>query len=226
MTATNIGMDERAALFITHANPEDNAFTTWLGAKLSVLGYETWADVLAIRGGEDWQRKLEHALRHRARKVLLVGTSRGVQKQGVRNEIQIAHDVGKAIADHEFIIPLRLEPFEAPFLIAHAQYVDFQPGWSAGLNALIETLVGYGVPRKSLHGDRLARADNHWIQIQEIHARRVQNVSVLSGKGLDCRVSRRTRSRARRAPLEEAANKAASERHLRRRTRLRARARG
>ena len=99
MTATNIGMDERAALFITHANPEDNAFTTWLGAKLSVLGYEIWADILAIRGGEDWQRKLEHALRHRARKVLLVGTSRGAQKQGVRNEIQIAHDVGKALAE-------------------------------------------------------------------------------------------------------------------------------
>jgi hypothetical protein len=177
MSGTNVVVDDqRGAVFITHANPEDNAFTTWLGAKLSALGYEVWADILAIRGGEDWQRKLEHALRHRARKVLLVGTSRGVQKQGVRNEIQIAHDVSRAISDHEFVIPLRLEPFEAPFLIAHAQYVDFQPGWTAGLNALLEALVSYGVPRRPLPADSLERADNHWIQIQEIYAKRLQNV--------------------------------------------------
>jgi hypothetical protein len=29
----------RRALFISHATPEDNAFTLWLGAKLTALGY-------------------------------------------------------------------------------------------------------------------------------------------------------------------------------------------
>jgi hypothetical protein len=28
-------MSERQALFISHASPEDNAFTIWLGAKLA-----------------------------------------------------------------------------------------------------------------------------------------------------------------------------------------------
>jgi hypothetical protein len=51
-------MSERQALFISHATPEDNAFTIWLGAKLAAAGYEVWADVLRLRGGDDWQRKL------------------------------------------------------------------------------------------------------------------------------------------------------------------------
>jgi hypothetical protein len=53
----------RQALFISHANPEDHEFTIWLGTHLSGAGHEVWADVLKVRGGEDWARKLEHALR-------------------------------------------------------------------------------------------------------------------------------------------------------------------
>src|SRR5580658_2692969 len=118
-------MSERQALFISHASPEDNAFTIWLGAKLAAGGYEVWADVLRLNGGDDWQRKLEDALRNRACKVLLVANQRAVDKQGVRNEIQIASDVARKIEDKNFIIPLRLGNFDAPFLIAHAQYIDF-----------------------------------------------------------------------------------------------------
>ena len=36
----------RDAIFISHANPEDNEFTVWLGARLTAAGYEVWADVL------------------------------------------------------------------------------------------------------------------------------------------------------------------------------------
>jgi hypothetical protein len=43
----------RQALFISHANPEDNAFTLWLGAKLTALGYQVFADILRLRGGDD-----------------------------------------------------------------------------------------------------------------------------------------------------------------------------
>ena len=65
-------------------------------------------------------------MRNKAFKVLLVGTEKGVKKQGVRNEIQIAHSVGRRIGDPDFVIPLRLTDFDAPFLIAHAQYIDFK----------------------------------------------------------------------------------------------------
>lgn len=156
----------RTALFISHANPEDNTFVLWLGAKLSALGYEVWADVFRLKPGQDWQRKLEYALRNRSLKVLVVGTALGVQKQGVRNEIQIATDVGKSVGDESFIIPLRLEPYDPPLLIAHAQHIDFESSWSDGLNELLKALIDGGVPR-SQHSSSL------WNQLQEIHAKRL-----------------------------------------------------
>jgi hypothetical protein len=140
-------MSERQALFISHANPEGNDFTIWLGAKLAAAGYQVWADVLRLKGGDDWQRKLEDGLRNRACKVLLVANQHSVDKQGVRNEIQIASDVARKIGDSRFIIPLRLGMFEAPFLIAHAQYIDFSHGWSSGLHELLSALQDeYKIP--------------------------------------------------------------------------------
>jgi TIR domain len=110
------GMTDQArqALFISHANPEDNAFTLWLGAKLAALGYEVFADVLRLKGGDDWERILENAIREKAAKFLLVATPHGVQKQGVRNEITIATQTAKRIKEEAFIVPLRLAAFECP----------------------------------------------------------------------------------------------------------------
>jgi hypothetical protein len=143
---------KRTALFISHATPEDNDFVLWLGAKLNAMGYEVWADVLRLRGGDDWARRLENALRKDAVKMLLVCTPAGLDKQGVRNEIQIGSDVAKQLGDPAFIIPLRLQPFEAPFLVAQSQYVDFRMSWAKGLAELCELLREIGVPQQSRHG--------------------------------------------------------------------------
>lgn len=134
------------------------------------MGYEVWADVLRLKGGDDWQRKLEDALRNRAAKVLLVADAVSVEKQGVRNEIQIASDIARRIDDKEFIIPLRLGAFDAPFLIAHAQYIDFENSWATGLGELLETL------ESSCHLSRNAGRDaGIWREVHLIHARRVQH---------------------------------------------------
>ena len=162
-------MSERQALFISHASPEDNAFTIWLGAKLAAAGYEVWADVPRLTGGDDWQRKLEDALRNRACKVLLVANQKSVEKQGVRNEIQIASDVAKKIGDTRFIIPLKLGPFDAPFLIAHAQYIDFSHGWSSGLHELLTALQDeYKVPLSSEPSTAI------WSSLQAMHGRQLE----------------------------------------------------
>jgi hypothetical protein len=151
----------RPALFLSHAAPEDNRFTLWLGAKLTALGYEVWSDLMRLRGGDDWQQILENALRERTGKVLFVGTTAGASKRGVRNEIQIASDVAKKIGDNAFIIPLRLEPFDAPFLIVHAQYIDFSRGWSKGLTELLAVIEEAGLPRTEGH-----KADSIWRDLQ------------------------------------------------------------
>ena len=165
---------DREALFISHANPEDNAFTLWLGSRLSAAGYQVWADILRLRGGQDWQRVLESALRQWSCKTLFVGTRHGARKQGVRNEIQIAHETGKRIGDPEFVIPLRLSQFDAPFLIAHAQYIDFEQSWAKGLAELLDALENtYRVPRAR---DPVSESVNRWRAVQLRNARKVLRV--------------------------------------------------
>src|ERR1700719_1076196 len=143
----------REALFISHANPEDNAFTLWVGAKLTALGYEVFADVLRLRGGHDWERILEDALRNKAVKFLVVATPHGVQKQGVRNEITIAIETAKKIKDDAFVVPLRLARYDSPLLIAHAQYIDFEKGRSSGLSELRPLLAEVKIPQPKNAGN-------------------------------------------------------------------------
>lgn len=140
-------MTPRTAIFISHATPEDNHFVRWLGAKLTVMGYEVWADVMRLRGGSDWSRELENALRKRAVKMLLVCTATGIEKQGVRNEIEMGVNLARELGDDQFIIPLRLEAYVAPFRIAQAQYIDFKNNWARGLTELTDLLEEKGIPR-------------------------------------------------------------------------------
>ncbi len=164
-------MDKRNIVFITHANPEDNPFAIWLGAKLASAGYEVWADVLRLRGGQDWQRLLEETIRLRACKVLFAANQVAVGKQGVRNEIQIASDTAKKIHDSDFIIPLRLGDFEKPFLVAHAQYINFERSWASGLKELLETLQDtYKVPRATGN-------IGTWLDLQLINGRKLTDTT-------------------------------------------------
>jgi hypothetical protein len=158
----------REALFISHASPEDNAFTRWLSAKLAAMGYEVWANVLRLHGGSDWSRELEEALRQRTIKMLLVCTPAGLTKQGVRNEIEIGAQLARTLNDREFIIPLRLAPYEAPFQIVQTQYVDFSRSWAAGLAELVDLLVNvHRIPRHP------GRPMESWLTAQSVGATRL-----------------------------------------------------
>ncbi len=45
-------MDTRNVIFISHATPDDNEFTRWLGLQLAQEGYSIWSDVTKLLGGE------------------------------------------------------------------------------------------------------------------------------------------------------------------------------
>lgn len=137
----------RDSVFISHATPEDNAFTLWLGCRLAALGYHVFADILRLKGGDDWERVLEDAIRNRAKRFLLVGTPGGVQKQGVRNEINLAIETAKRIGESDFIVPLRLAAYPPPLQIAHTQYINFEKGWAQGLAELLPVLEEANVPK-------------------------------------------------------------------------------
>lgn len=138
----------RESIFISHATPEDNAFTLWLGNRLDAMGYDVWADIFRLHGGDNWEVILEEAIRQRARKVLVVSNPVSVAKQGVRNEISLALATGKGINDDSFVIPLRMAEYEPSFQMVHAQRIDFMGGWAQGLRDLIETLESAGLPRR------------------------------------------------------------------------------
>ena len=121
-------------------------------------------------------------MRNKAFKVLLVGTAEGIKKQGTRNEIQIAHSVGRRIVDPDFVIPLRLTDFDAPFLIAHAQHIDFKRSWADGLAELLETLEhSYGVPRRR---DSASETMDYWKQVHMRHGQslRARSESLVSNR--------------------------------------------
>jgi TIR domain len=147
--ANAVPTSAREAIFISHATPEDNAFTLWLGGKLTALGYQVFADILRLKGGDDWERILEDAIRNKAKRFLLVATPHGVQKQGVRNEITIANETAKRLKEDGFIVPLRLAAYPPPLQIAHAQYINFEKGWAEGLAELIALLEEVSVPKNA-----------------------------------------------------------------------------
>src|SRR5262245_7741994 len=163
---------QRSSLFISHA-VEDNDFAMWLGARLSAAGHDVWADVLRLKGGDDWSRVLEDALRNKAAKMLWVATKPGCEKQGVRNEIQIATDMMRKLGDGNFIIPLKLEECEAPFQAVHIQWIDFRSGWGAGFADLLENLSALDLPRAGgLNADSMSR----WLAAQAARNGAIQHV--------------------------------------------------
>ena len=136
-------------VFISKGTPEDNAFAAWLGPRLEARGYSAFADVLNLKGGDRWRNVLTNTLRDNSIKMLLCCSDTTLSKTGVLEEIEIANFVSKKIKDDNFIIPLRLKPYQPVFGITGLQYVDFSHSWAAGLKELLNLLEDYGVPKSS-----------------------------------------------------------------------------
>lgn len=138
---------DRNILFITKATPEDDDFTLWLAPRLEEAGYEVFADILKLQGGERWRQTLTNTLHDRTIKQLLICTTEGLKKEGVQEEISIGQQVARQLGDNKFLIPLRLQPFRSIFGISDLQYVDFHNNYVDGLSKLIETLQKEQIPK-------------------------------------------------------------------------------
>src|ERR1700733_3604354 len=83
----------RDMLFISHANPEDNDFTRWLALQLAKDGYGVWCDLTKLLGGENFWKDAEGAIRSRTIKFIYILSRTSNEKEGPRNELQIAKNV-------------------------------------------------------------------------------------------------------------------------------------
>ena len=134
---------ERHLVFISHANPEDNEFASWLGTRLTAAGYEAWTDVLNLKGGEPFWRDIGTVIKEEAAVVVVALSRASYQKDGVLDEIALAVNTGRQLNKQQFVIPVRLDdlPFsDFPEQLIRLNAIDFSPNWADGFSTLLETL--------------------------------------------------------------------------------------
>ena len=144
---------ERHLVFISHANPEDNEFASWLGTRLTAAGYEAWTDVLNLKGGEPFWRDIGTVIKEEAAVVVIALSRASYQKDGVLNEIALAVNTGRQLNKQQFIIPIRLD--DLPFSDFPEQLIrlnaigEFSSNWADGFSRLLRALRNIQVPQST-----------------------------------------------------------------------------
>lgn len=142
---------QRKLVFISHANPEDNEFASWLATRLTAAGYDVWADVFQLVGGEAFWRDIGTAIKEEAATVIAVLSRASYQKDGVLDEIAMAVGTGRKLKKPSFVIPIRLDdlPFaDFPEQLIRLNAIDFVANWAEGLARVQDALVKAGTPRR------------------------------------------------------------------------------
>jgi TIR domain len=102
---------ERRLLFISHANPQDNAAAAWFATQLNLMGYDVWCDIKNTHAGESsFWLKVQKKIENEAAKFLFIlsDNSRDFEKKpGVYKEVQTADNCKR----DNFILPLRMLPW-------------------------------------------------------------------------------------------------------------------
>jgi hypothetical protein len=141
----------RDMLFLSHANPEDNDFTRWLALQLAKDGYGVWCDLTKLLGGENFWKDAEDAIRTRTVKFIYILSRTSNEKEGPRNELQIAKNVlRKDKSLHDFIIPLHVDDLphgEINVLLTSLNAIPFERSWAKGYSQLLEVLEREVVPK-------------------------------------------------------------------------------
>ena len=156
-------MDERRTVFISHANPEDNEFVSWLGSRLVNAGYDVWADILSLVGGEVISPAIGDVIRDRAAVVIVVLSRASHRKEGVLDEVALAARVGRQLGRPRFMIPVVLDDLrtsEFPDELVRRLSVDFSRDWADGLSDVLTALEESETPR-SVDGRNAAMAAWH-----------------------------------------------------------------
>jgi hypothetical protein len=148
-------LGDRDVVFVSHANPEDNQFATWLTLRLAREGYRVWCDTVRLRGGHDFWRDIETAIRQHTRKFIFVTSRTSNQKPGTLQELAVAAGVARQLNHPSFVVPVKIDdlPYgEHNIQINRLNALSFTAGWAAGLAELIQTLQDDNVPAPELDG--------------------------------------------------------------------------
>lgn len=147
----SVAVNTRDSIFLSHANPEDNEFTRWLGAKLTLAGYRVWFDLERLKGGDATWDKVERAMREESVRLVAIISRTSYKKDGVKKEWSLASILEKR--NPGFVIPIRIDEFDfddLPILLSGKNVLDFYRNWFEGLTQLIDTLRDAQIPRASV----------------------------------------------------------------------------
>ncbi|MDO9519298.1 MAG: toll/interleukin-1 receptor domain-containing protein [Pseudohongiella sp.] len=173
--------DRRNLVFISHANPEDNAFTLWLSTRLKLIGYQVWSDVTQLFGGEKWWRDIEQAIDQFTVKFILVITKTSLSKPGVRREVELALSAEQKLSLGNFIIPVIIDDSEfvgQPYDLSERNIIYFTSGWGPALGKLTERLSRDCTPTGLLAtdlGKKLEELNTPRLQLTKQHEWVVSN---------------------------------------------------
>ena len=143
-------MEERRTVFISHANPEDNEFASWLGSRVATAGYDVWADILSLVGGEMISPVIGDVIRDKAAIVIVALSRASHRKEGVLNEVALASKVGHKLGKPRFVLPVVLDDLqtsEFPDELVRRLSIDFSRDWADGLSDVLAALVENGTPK-------------------------------------------------------------------------------
>lgn len=137
----------RQVIFISHANPQDNEFTTWLASRLQLLGYQVWCDVKGLIGGEKQWEVIDNVIRNESIKFLLVVSKDlcvkpGQLKDGISKEFHLAESIAKKLGT-DYIIPLKIDEdssYDDFIGLNRYNHIQFTDNWAEGLKSLIKKL--------------------------------------------------------------------------------------
>lgn len=141
MEVREVSPSERNRVFISHANPEDNEFARWLTLRLISEGYPVWCDLVRLKGGEDFWKDIEEAIRNRTAKFLYVLSKTSNTKEGPLQELSVAKAIARQNRLRDFVIPLHIDDLghgQMNIELKRLNAVDFQTGWANGLKCLLD----------------------------------------------------------------------------------------
>lgn len=148
-------------IFISHANPEENYFATWLSVKLRVFGYNTWVDTQDIPYGRAFWPQIQEMITEKACRFISIASVAYLKKykrsdSGIFNEIELART--RLRDDPDFIIPVRYEDCDfnqfGPGLIGKNTIV-MNNDFAFCLNELLTEFEKTDIPKKDGSGQNV-----------------------------------------------------------------------
>ncbi|MBC7871959.1 MAG: TIR domain-containing protein [Chitinophagaceae bacterium] len=127
MQRSNVGV------FISYSHI-DRLIANVFDNKVREMGYLPWIDFAGIRGGDEWRKSIDRALRQSSA-VLVLMTPEAVKSQWVEYEVTCARSY------HHTIIPLMIRPCDMPPFLEALQYIDFHHSMDQGFRQLQPALL-------------------------------------------------------------------------------------